>query len=273
MLFADGNEVDKTDFLLKNKNPIVYFEGTRPDSKKHMDDSLKDYRTYLNIRYYDKIRSTFLSTFLRFSKLGTEYFAECSYYVLTPINEDKYNIDKLPQNRNLFNLKVVIKTVVIDTIYMMFLLKFKIIIPLVLFSITVIPFLKIFKNRLNEYEYNKSLEEDISDGVPHNYGKLKTFRETIANSDYKNYFGAQDIIMMLSSIDESIINSLADLLDVEGFDSTFQREEMIQVVNMGIMQFGGKMEAEQITAGEGAKAISKKINISLWLKDLLTSLF
>lgn len=105
-------------------------------------------------------------------------------------------------------------------------------------------------NRAKETEYNIDVEQ-INRGEPHNYGLLKTFRETISSPDYKNYFGAQDIILIQNTIENAIIDSVADFLDAKGIDTSFLRSEMVSFINKGIVQFGGKMENSQVVSGDG----------------------
>ena len=65
-------------------------------------------------------------------------------------------------------------------------------------------------------------------------------------------------MMMQSSIEKSILNSVADLLDAKGLDSSFLRKNMIPQVNQNIMMFNGDINAEQVAIGEGAQASSQK---------------
>jgi len=84
----------------------------------------------------------------------------------------------------------------------------------------------------------------------HNYGTMKTFRETIANPNYKSYFSAQDVTMAIGSIEKSIIKSIADLLDEKGIDSSFLRNEMTSIINYGIMQSGGTINNSPVASGD-----------------------
>lgn len=120
----------------------------------------------------------------------------------------------------------------------------------ILFILTVRPLVMILNNRTKERESNIDIEQ-IQRGEPHNYGLLKTFRETIASPDYKNYFSAQDIILIQNTLENAIIDSVANLLDSKKIDSSFLRSEMISFINKGIMQFGGKMENSQVVSGDG----------------------
>ena len=258
ILFADGNKEDEIDFLLKErkKQPNTYIENLET-IKSYFEiceeGVFKDCRTYLNISHHDKNRSTLFSTFLRFSKIEKELFAECSFYVLTPIDESVYNIDRLPRN-NVFTLKSIIVTVSLIIVYIIF--SGSVIPALILFILTVRPLVKILNSRAKESEYRIEAEQ-IKRGEPHNYGLLNTFRETIASPDYKNYFSAQDIILIQNTLENAIIDSVADLLDAKGIDTSFIRSEMISFINKGIMQFGGKMENAQVVSGKGNQAIQK----------------
>lgn len=276
ILFADGNKEDELGFLLNDrKKPCTYIENLDLLTDKSEDKSraniqpesieslfeickegiFKDYRTYLNISHHDKNRSTLFSTFLRFSKIEKELFAECSFYVLTPIDESIYNIDRLPKKYRFFVIKSVLVTVSLVLAYMM--LSGSIIPVLVLFVYSILPLVIMFNNRFKEREYKIDIEQ-IKRGEPHNYGLLRTFREAIASPDYKNYFSAQDIILIQNTLENAIVDSVADLLDAKGIDTSFIRSEMISFINKGIMQFGGKMENTQVISGE-KNVVTQKI--------------
>jgi hypothetical protein len=260
VLFADGNELDKTEFLLPDRvgDPIRHLDADALFSEGHRDN-YKDYRTYMNIRYYDKVRSTLFSTFLRFSKTGKEIFAECSFYILPPIDENKYNIDKLPLNDDLFSLKIGLITLgfIIAYITIASVPDLAFIPLLVLAAVAFLPLFIILIGLFNDYKNKRQLKSRIERGSPHNYGRAKTFREAIASPNYKNYFSAQDIIMVQNSLEQTIINTVADLLDSKGIDSSFLRNDLLAFVNQGIMMFGGKMEAEQIAIGKGSQAVNQ----------------
>ena len=238
ILFADGNKEDELGFLLNDrKKPCTYIEDLDLFTDKSGDKSraniqsdsiesffeickegiFKDYRTYLNISHHDKNRSTLFSTFLRFSKIEKELFAECSFYVLTPIDENIYNIDKLPKKYRFFVIKSVLVTIGLIVAYMMF--SGSIIPALVLFVFSILPLVIMFNNRFKEREYKIDIEQ-IKRGEPHNYGLLRTFREAIASPDYKNYFSAQDIILIQNTLENAIVDSVADLLEAKGIDTS-----------------------------------------------------
>lgn len=244
-LYADGNEIEietnKSLFVNEHK-PISNLENIGPSP----EDALKDYRTYMVLEFHDKPRSTLLSTFLRFSRAGQNFFTEYSFYILTPINENIYNIDKLPRN-SYFKLKTILSTIVLVVFYSLVNDPF---ISFILLVITSYPLLYILYHRTNEY---KTAVKNFNDVGSHNYGIFKTFRETIASPNYKSYFSAQDIIMVQGNIEKSIIESTADLLDGKEIDSSFLIEKMASIINYGIMQSGGNIESASIASGIESK--------------------
>jgi len=260
ILYADGNEVDKSKKLLPNRvgEPIDNLELSDLIQEGH-SSLYNDWRTYFCLQYHDKLRSTLFSTFLRFSKVGTDIFAECSFYILPPIDENKYNIDRLALNDDLLIIKTGLFTLVSVSVALLMMSSdgFSGIPPFILLILTLYPLFIIFKGRFREFFEKKNMKKKIERGEPHNYGAISTFREAIASPNYKNYFSAQDIIMVQNSIEQAIIYSVADLLDSKGIDSSFLRKEMIAYVNQGIMMFGGKIEADQIATGIGAQSIKQ----------------
>lgn len=286
ILFADGNKEDEVNSLLNDRlKPCAHHEKLQALTDQVVNKSMesaqheniesffeiceegifKDYRTYFNISHHDKNRSTLLSTFLRLSKIENELFAECSFYVLTPIDENIYNIDKLPRNNSFFTVKSILITASLIIIYILFsqlpyIGSLSTIPALILLIISVRPLVDILAIRAKETEYNIDIEE-VRRGEPHNYGLLKTFRETISSPDYKNYFSAQDIILIQNTIENAIVDSVADFLGAKGIDTSFLRSEMVSFINKGIMQFGGKMENAQVISGKGNTVTQKILEI------------
>jgi hypothetical protein len=260
ILFADGNELDKSEFLLSTD---------KSDPVRSLDENLifveghksiyNEYRTYIKIEYLDKVRTTLFSTFLRFSMTGDELFGECIFHVLPPIDENKYNIDRISKNDIYFMLKFgfISLSMILLAISMMSEPYLAYVAFIALFALILMPMLVISLYYLKDYLYKITTKERVERGEPHNYGKLKTFREMIAKRDYKNYYSAQDIIMIQNSIEQTVINSIADLLDAKGIDSSILREDVMTFVNQGIMMFGGKLKAENIAVGAGSKIINQ----------------
>jgi hypothetical protein len=127
----------------------------------------------------------------------------------------------------------------------------------ILLIITIYPLVIIFKGRLQEISESKDLKKKIERGELHNYGALSSFRESISSPNYKNYFSAQDIVMVQNIIEQAIVYSVADLLDSKGIDSSFLRNEMIANVNQSIMTFNGNIEGENIAIGTNSKILNQ----------------
>ena len=257
-LFADGKELDST-FLKPysvEEEPIYHLDPKIVFDEGHK--SLYDeYRTYYSIKYFDKSRSTLLSTFLRFFKIGSELFTECSFYVLPPIDENRFNIDRIPLYDNWFQLRAAATTAIVSIIVLALgLVRGVSILPLII--VLIVAFLPLARIILNKYNANivkKDLSERIKKGEPHNYGNIKTFRESISSKNYKNYFSAQDMVAIQNSIEHSIIYGTAKILDSKGIDSSLLTGDLLSFVNKGIMMYGGQLEAEQVTVGSSIKTI------------------
>lgn len=163
LLFADGKEIDRVDFLLPTKlgKPIENLDLDTLFSKGNKD-IFKDYRAYINIRYHDKTRSTLLSAFLRFSEVGKEIFTEYSFYFLPPVDEDIFDIDKMPINKSVFGLKIGFTTLCFIGAYIT--LVPYIIPSLVLFAFTVRPIIKLLRYKIDEIDIKVFFERKIKEG-------------------------------------------------------------------------------------------------------------
>jgi hypothetical protein len=272
LLFADGTEIDST-FLKPysvDEEPIYHL-----DKKIVFDEGHKslydEYRTYYSIKYFDKSRSTLLSAFLRFFKFGSELFVECSFYLLPPIDENRFNIDRIPIYDEKFKLKAATTTAIISIIVLAVgMMPIVSIIPLILVLIAAVsPLARLLLYKYNSNIINKDLKERIKKGEPHNYGNIKTFRESVSSNSYKNFFSAQDVASIQNSIEHSIINAMAKILDSKGIDSSLITGDLLSFVNKGIMMYGGKLEAEQVNIGSSIKTIQHIQNSIENIKDTL----
>jgi len=258
LLFADGKELDST-FLKPysvEEEPIYHLDPKIVFNEGHKS-LYDDYRTYYNIKYFDKSRSTLLSTFLRFFKIGSELFTECSFYVLPPIDEIRFNIDRIPIYDNWFQLRAAATTAIISIIVLALgmIPGISLILLILVLIVAFAPLSKVILNKYNDNIAKNDLKERIKKGEPHNYGNTKTFRESISSKNYKNYFSAQDTVAIQNSLEHSIIYGTSKILDSKGIDSSLLTGDLLSFVNKGIMMYGGQLEAEQVTVGSSIKTI------------------
>jgi hypothetical protein len=238
LLFADGKKIDEDEdtFFTESGKPIEHLDSDTLFSKGHKE-MFKDYRAYLDITYHDKNRSTLLSAFLRFSEIGTRIFAEYSLYYLPPLDESIYNVDRMPINEKLFSLKLEFLT--LGLIVADILLAPYVIFSLALFVYACSPIYKLLTYKIDQASKKRSTEKKIKKGGPINFGVRTSFRESIADYNYANFFNIQDNKIIGTSIVKSIFDSTADLLDAKGLDSSFIRKTMIPQVIQNINNFNG----------------------------------
>jgi len=257
ILFADGGELD-TSFLLPDrvKEPEYNLDQNTIISEGHKNP-YDEYRTYYAIKYFDKARSTLLSTFLRFFKIGEELFVECCFYALPPIDESKFDIDQMPLYDDWLKYKAGAITAALSLVTLTATMTPQLgLISLAIVSyIAFIPIVNIIFDKCGKPILRKRLGKRIQKGEPHNYGNTKTFRESISGKNYKNYFSAQDMILVQNSIEQAVIYSTAKLLDTKGIDSSSLTKDLLTFVNNNTMMYGCKLEGEQITVGSGAKVV------------------
>lgn len=302
VLFADGNGLDKKFLRPKNPDDIIDYTDIdsgaffSPEHKKYLDRIVgepienlnpvelfdeghgelgKEQKTYYTIKYIDNIRGTLFTTFLRFSSIGKEIFAECSFYFLPPVDEDRYDIDKMPLFDELFIYRRGLMTAIVSSIVLLlvYLDYSYLVIPLVSLYVFV-PILSFINGPYAKYILKKGLKQKspfiwhvlqlfFERGMPQNYGNLITFREMSASSTYKNYYNSQDILLIKNSVEKAIVDSIADLLDSKNIDSSFLREGLLAVVNQGVIMYGGRLEADQVAVGKGAKTLKNKMSRKL----------
>ena len=121
--------------------------------------------------------------------MGKDIFAECSFYVLPPINENKYNIDRLALYDDWRNIKTGLITIALVVVALMMMSSYELswLPPFILLILTLFPLFIVFRGRFQEFLANRELKKKIERGEPHNYGAISTFREAIASPNYKNW--------------------------------------------------------------------------------------
>jgi hypothetical protein len=225
-----------------------------------------EYRTYASINYFDKVRSTLLSTFVRFLIIGKELFIECNFYVLPPIDENKFDIDRIPLKDDMFMIKAGAISALLALIALILSInKFTAFVLLAIVSVAAfMPLINLYLYKYNKNKNRSQLKKNIDKGVQHNYGVKKTFRESISNKNYKSYFSAQDIVMIQNSIDQAIVYSIAAFLDSKGIDSSALKENVLNFVNQNMITSVGTLNVigEQVAVGTGAK-VTKTINYAV----------
>jgi hypothetical protein len=158
LLFANGKGLDSS-FLLPHiatDEPLSFLDPTIVISEGH-SSLYNEYRTYASIKYFDKVRSTLLSTFVRFFIVGKELFIECSFYALPPIDENKFDIDRIPLYDDIFMIKAGATSALFALITLVFASNpFTAIIPLAIISgVSFLPLIDLYRYKRNKEEAKK----------------------------------------------------------------------------------------------------------------------
>lgn len=103
--------------------------------------------------------------------------------------------------------------------------------------------------------------KDIKRAVRYCYGWPTSFRELMSTPNYERYFQKMDKDFHVKMITEALLESLRDSLEKRNIATDFLKEASTTIFNEGIIVSGGKVSAESIAAGRGAKSLAKRFSV------------
>ncbi len=250
-LYVDGQQVRDDKRFLNNpfKPPYVnsqFLSGQLLKSEK-------------SNRYYKRIQITgwngelIFSIFLRFFKFGKNLYIEARYFLLPPLKNNFYAIDKIESPGTLLQK--------LDLIWQSLLISI-LILPLS-FSINVYEILKPIIISINRWINTMLIKENPT----FNYGAITSIRENVSDSLYRQYFQILDKEMYLKVFETILLNSMVNFLDSKNIDTTDLKNRQSEIINQGIIMSGGSINSKNLAVGRKARAISKSFKIIETLKN------
>lgn len=201
-------------------------------------------------RYYKRIQITgwngelIFSIFLRFFIFGNNLFLEAKYFLLPPLKETFYAINKIETPGTIVQK--------IDLAWQSIMIAI-FILP-ISFSMNLYQLIKPTVLSINRWLNTLMIKENPT----YNYGSITSVRENASNSLYREYFQILDKDMYLKVFETILLNSMVDFLDSKNIDTTDLKNRQSEIINHGIIMSGGSINSKNLAVGRRARAISKK---------------
>lgn len=212
--------------------------------------SLKQLKSEKSNRYYKRIQITgwngelIFSIFLRFFKFGNNLFIEARYFLLPPLQNNFYSIDKIESPGTLVQKFDLAWQSLLIALFLL---------PLS-FSKTIYNLFEPIIIALNRWINTLLIKENPT----FNYGAITSIRENATSSLYRQYFQILDKEMYVKVFEAILLNSTVEFLDSKNIDTTELKSRQSEIINQGIIMSGGSINSKNLAVGRKAKVISKK---------------
>jgi hypothetical protein len=246
-LYAHGRDVRRDRQVLPD--PFQRPRGELPldDLRRYRDTvSSSSVRYYLTLRVEAWDGELVVSTFLRFRRISESLFVECSHFLLPPVTEKLHHIDRFTAMPNIKEMVALFVRSVLRSALLFLLLGWL----LNLWRLALRPISRVLKQR--------SERMTIASDASFDYGAPPTVRERYTATEYRRYFQKLDQEMYAKTVERTLFEVISSFLDDRGIDTSALEERQSMVLNNGVIVTGGTLAADNVVAGTGAKATSKR---------------
>jgi hypothetical protein len=201
-------------------------------------------------RYYKRIQITgwngelIFSIFFRFFIFGNNLFIETKYFLLPPLKNTFYAIDKIESPVTIVPKFDLIWQSLLITIF---------ILP-ISFSTNFYQLIKPIILLINHYINTLRIKENPI----FNYGAVNSVRENASSNLYRQSFQDIDQNMYLKVFETILLNSMVDFLDSKNINTIDLKNRRSEIINHGIIMSNGSITSKNLAVGRSAKRISKK---------------
>lgn len=240
-LYVDGQKVRDDARFLDSPFKPPYVNSNYTSGKLESEKSN---------RYYKRIQITgwngelIFSIFLRFFIFGNNLFLEAKYFLLPPLKNTFYAIDKIESPGTIIQK--------IDLLWQSFVITV-FILP-ISFALNLYQLIKPIIISINRWLNTLLIKENPT----YNYGAITSVRENASSNLYRQYFQILDKDMYLKVFETILLNSMVDFLDSKNIDTTDLKNRQTEIINQGIIMSGGSISSKNLAVGRRAKVISKK---------------
>ncbi|WP_239346098.1 hypothetical protein [Frankia sp. CiP3] len=180
--------------------------------------------------------------YLRLAKYPENLFVEATWSILAPLKPLYQTVDSLP-DEPLFDMirKRIAPQALAATPW------------LLLRSILIV--LAMITSPLRRAKQEKLEDKAIEDQLGFDYGAVRSVREMAADDKYHRYFQRLDKEMFVKTVQDRVLTTVINFLDVRGIDTSSLSEQKTTILNNGIMLSGqASLQAGSVAAGEHSKA-------------------
>jgi hypothetical protein len=200
----------------------------------------KTVRHYLCLEIWDWNGELVLSNFIRLQKSNSKLFVEASSFLLPPLKQEYYDLDKYAPTR------MVRKT-------FQWFVQSAILAPLLMPFAVLTTWRTLSRPMSLMFEHRRHSKE-VMDNPLHNYGAVQSIRELGTNNSWRVYFQKLDKEMHSKVIQQQMLDVLISFLDDHGIDTSEIKDRGTQILNNGVIVSGGMISAEGLAVGQGAQA-------------------
>jgi hypothetical protein len=181
-----------------------------------------------------------LSIFLKFSKKGPFLHTRVLYFLLPPLQEPYYDVDKVHSNLQVGMIWQLFKTSIVTA-------------PRLWIFSLVEPFKALLLPLGHQIEL-MSMRRQIRRNRRFDYGAASSIRQDASASLERRYFDRLDADTHLKIIERQILESMVEFLDAKNIDTKEFKKQQITILNSGLIVTGGALNTESLAVGPHAKA-------------------
>ena len=190
-----------------------------------------------------------LSIFLSISKRGPFLHTSARYYLLPPLQESYYDVDKVHPNLRIGIIWKVLKTSIVTA-------------PR-LWIFSPVELSKALFQPLRRQVELMSIRGQIRKNRRFDYGATTSIRQDNSASLQRRYFDGLDADIHWKIIERQIMESMAEFLDAKNIDIAEFKKHQTTIINTtiidvdkneGVLMSGGKIDATSFAVGERARA-------------------
>jgi hypothetical protein len=181
-----------------------------------------------------------LSIFLKFSKKGPFLHTRALYFLLPPLQEPYYDVDRVHPNLRVGMVWQLFKTSIVTA-------------PRLWIFSAVEPF-KALLLPLGHQIQLMNIRRQIRMNRRFDYGATSSIRQDASASLQRRYCDRLDADTHLKILERQILESMVEFLDAKNINTTEFKKQQITILNSGLIVTGGALAAESLAVGPNAKA-------------------
>lgn len=213
--------------------------------EEYVSKSGRNVRHYLCLEIADWNGEVVLSSFIRAKKNDTSLFIENSNFLLPPMKNEYYEIDKLSSSRLASNVVSWCITSIVSGPFLALAAPFSL--------------WRFLMAKLNKRGIRRQRRREIRHDPLYNYGALQSIRELGTANAWHVYFQKLDREMHSKVVQQQLLDVVVRFLEEHGIDTSQIRDRGSHILNNGVIVSGGTISAESLAVGEGAQAnVSKR---------------
>jgi hypothetical protein len=197
-------------------------------------------RRYIWVQIRDWNKEMTVSHILRFSLQNSKLFVENTQHILLPVKDIFRNVDRM-QSLDLFQgIRYFLRSLAGAPVFAFLGILYvwdKLSKTVVAFFITE----------------EKKIRRAIRGNPLYDYGVMTSVREMYSDARFIHYFQKLDYERYVKTLDQTILDTIADFLDVNDIDTTLFNGARNNIINNGVIMQGGVMNANALAVGVDAQ--------------------